>query len=100
MGLKFSLLVILMYVFVTNAFLWLYSISKCKIFTSMNAHFLSYITLYRVRGHIVKGRQIIARLGDLFMPHNFQQWYQRKLNLSDTNLESRIAASFLLFRRN
>jgi hypothetical protein len=71
MGLKISLLVIFMYVFATNAFIWLYSINKSKIFASMTAHFLSYITFYRVRGHIVKGRQPITRLGDLFMSHNF-----------------------------
>jgi hypothetical protein len=69
-----------MYVFATNAFLWLYSISKSKIFTSMTAHVLSHITFYRVRGHIVKGRQSITRLGDLFMLHHFQQWYQCNLN--------------------
>jgi len=62
---------------------------------SMTIHFLSYITFYRVRGHIVKGRQPIKRLGDLFTSRNFQQ-----LNLSYTNLEFRIAARFLMIRRN
>jgi hypothetical protein len=79
-----------MNVFVTNAILRLYSVSKSKIFTSVTAHFLSHITFCRVRGNIVKGRQPVTRPGDLFTSHNSQQRYQRKLNMSDANLEIRI----------